>query len=755
MDSYKDSRFGKNIIYNKSKTIENKINKSQTQDFKRNNYTSEKENISKINRENIPENNFFMNISTIIKDNNNYMDKFYQKEIEDIFNKENIEFNDFSKNIIYEENTDLKFFNLKPNFCFFSYYLNKFFILASLKPKIINTSQHEYYFYIFENKKFLKKIKLKFENYLNKEEKFEIENLILNLKNNNQLCLYSCSKIAIINDLSDLLTYNDNSEIKVNLILDISSFNCRKGDFGKNNSVKFLKFSFWDFDNHFGLLSSNNIFQVFYFNPENINKPFENLVSIYLNKILINKKNFNIIDFDFGQTNFAFIWECFTIFFLDIKGNIIYCTPIFPKRINLNYLMPLEKMNKFLKMHYCLEKNENKKINLENREDHPYHEITEKNQFDSDDEESANRNIIKNLLDLEKKQILDKINLGKISINKNNLHDSKKKNIDTKKNIIEINEYLNNFNNSDNINFKILNIVDKIKHDNPNKMSNISIGNYTQLKILNTYPLTILRIYKNENIDILIIFNQLKPIREKKNLEIDFPYNHQSAYLIESKNLSENNKNLNEVLKNMNINKTIKIVGNPNNKTQLVINILSDVYLLNLNFIKEISNKFLFVNPSKQLNDLAINKSINVNLISELIPIIKIDYSKIKNFIEKKFSFIGLSFFNIINDESNLNLNSQENFYYKKNVDRVLFIGFNTKNKIFCKEYTSYKDVSDIFSDQKYLKNKNLDFTKFISSLDSEKKRTTIQNFLLKINNFKKLNYTNNSLEIIRTIRKM
>jgi len=744
------------------------------------------------------------NLTKVIKENNLYLDKVFEKHVDDLFTIEKIQFEDFDNNIINSDISTNEFSNLNPFFSVFSTIHQKLIILLPIISKeTTNKSKNFiYYLYFFDKNGFFKKTKILFdfnfsESYhgISDDQNFKITKMLLHQKNQNQLCFFSSTKIALLDDLNGLMNKKDLVEITINLILDLSIVTQKDEEENFNDSVKkttIIKFAFWDFDNHFGILTSNKVLKIFYFKNEgNFEDSFKNISNINLSGITqevksdlneVNLNELNIIDFDFGRCNLASIWEPFSLFFLDISGKILYCTPIFPLKINIDYLMPFKKMKKFINLYSHLEKEIEK--NSKTYKNYSLYSKSNKENFDKNEFDIenylANENIINNLIELKKNQIQKK-DYNKGSNKKNNRYENQSNNSlenqmkSYEDSTIEINEYLNYFNKRNNVYLKNIEIIDKRystdklklnlnlldslclstnKNSFLNNQSNF--GKYTNIKVLNTFPMAFIRIYENENIDVIVLNNQLEPIRKENNYKIS------DSFLIESKNLKlpfkeklDYNHNKNKNFINFFNNKRIHIIENPINNTQIAINIFSDVYLINLDFLKSISNKFYRdKEDSRPLEDCY--KNINLNIVSELIPIIKINYSKLKDFKNKKFSFIGFNFFNI---KLNIQENNSKNkiLTQKERYKNKLFIlGFDNKNRIINKEYICYQNISEIYLDEKYLKNKMCDFSEFVSKLYSKPDHNKdLKKFLIKLENYKNLESANESIQNLNSIREM
>jgi hypothetical protein len=744
-------------------------------------------------KEQIPNQYSFENISRMFQENNSFLEKIFENSVEESFSKENLNFTKFADNIVDYKNSASNFVNLKPQFSVYSILHQSLYILVSLKcNNNISDNSTDYFLYVFDKSKSFKKIKLKFNDInlskggfvtKNKKNKFLIDRIIIHQKNQNQLCFVFSNKVAFIDNLGKLNDTKSNSEIIIYPILDLTDNLSQQNFNQKDAQVSIGKFSFWDFDNHFGILTSDGILRIYYLITETdiTNFSFKNLLSISLNEPSANidkEKAMNILDFEFGRCNMASIWEAFSIFFLDASGKVFYCSPIFPEVINTDLIMPFTKMKRFLRIFSNLNRNEINSEKKNNRRNENLEKNREEN-IDKHDFDLANENIINNLIELEKSQTSDKNNDGRISIGKINLHDKRSHNPISTRTII-INDYLRAFNRQENIYLKEIVIIDrrrssdiaKLNYDflnsklNENlKNDSYNIGNYIGIKIINSYPLTILRIYKNENIDIIIMFDQPKPIRNKNDKQ------KMDCYLIDTKifkltskeqDQSDKNKSVDsQHLKNansfeafishQNTHRNLFIIENPINSSQLMINFLSDVYILNLNFLKDLSNKFLFEkNKSKNPESSIKNFSLKVN--SELIPILKINYSKIKDFTKKKFSFLGLSFLPCeFFEKSNSNKDNKV-----KMTNKVLIIGFNDKNNFFAKEYLCYENITEIFSDNLYLQNRNSDFRKFIVDKNQETEQNKdLEKFSFKIEDFRRSRLNKSRMEDINLVRKM
>ena len=646
------------------------------------------------------------NLTKIIHSINLNYPKNFDKIIDDTFLNENLNFSDFEKNIFNEINH-----SLNPFFSVYSDINKKLYILISIKSN--NDKNLEYFLFVFEKNNFLKKLKLIFKDNHQRNlqnSNFLIEKMILHQKNQNQLCLFSSSKIAMISNLN-IITEKNHLEIKS--ILDIEDYIGENNNYNNDNKSNnyFKKFSYWDFDNHFGIFSSKNILDIFYFNEHSI----EQIATINLAKIQDYYNQQNIIDFGFGRANNATIWEAFSIFFLTSTGRVFYCCPIFPKIINCDYLMSFNKMKTFLNISSNFENQKNKNTDLNDSMNSSNKSINQINlNYDV-----GNENIIANFIKLQKlkKEVI-----------------SKTQNPTNNSNLIEINEYLKYFNEEKNIFFKELSIIDKRKNSDKIYFSKDLLdflenkndkdknkGQFTQIKILSTYPLSFIRVYQQESIDVILEYDQIKPIRKE-----DFENNRKiSAFLIESKNFKINFENKN------NIQKKLEIFENPIKNTQMIINILSDVYIINLNYLSEISKKFLYGNDDKDKSTHYGSNTVNLNTSSDVISYIKINYSKIQNLKTKKFSYFGINFINLIDKNSPYTNTS------------IILLGFDIKNRLFVKEYKAFKNFNEINTENKLNEIKNTNLSQFIQ----ESKNKEVEKLTIKLLNKNKMNTLSINLE--------
>lgn len=89
-------------------------------------------------------------LTKIISENNLYMDKVFEKHIDDLFTKEKIQFEDFDASIINSDLSTKEFMNLNPFFSVFSTIHQKLIILLPIISKEQSNKSKDFsYFYIF------------------------------------------------------------------------------------------------------------------------------------------------------------------------------------------------------------------------------------------------------------------------------------------------------------------------------------------------------------------------------------------------------------------------------------------------------------------------------------------------------------------------------------------------------------------------------------------------------------------------------
>lgn len=704
-------------------------------------------------------------LTDMIASNHFNIPKNFENVVEDYFSQQNICFSNFDQVITELTPEPLKnnFVLLNPDFCVYSNLHQKLFVLTPLRKRNSNNNL-DYYMCIFEPNKFLKKIKLKFEEepnsdigHHNKQYSLRIEKLILNTKNENQMCLFSRNGIAIISDMNKIIDVISN-EYTIYTILrneHLKIFYQEDNNYQQKDEIFFYKFLFWHFENHFGIYTSDKFFKIFYINDYG---NFELIIDFNPEQTLKNYHNINLVDFDFGCNIESSIWENFAIFFLDVSGQIFYCCPVFPKKINTQILMPFRKMKNFISLlkHVRMDNYDKSLNSLDQKKNFSNIFSSSKNQKVDDTDQIGNDNIINILIDLQNKRKLEKekfivsdnVSKEKLTSNKacNDPH-----NVD-----FEINKYLNFFNEPQNIYLKKIFINDKRKSSDKLKSHssildlydpmmkcaklNKNISKYTKILVLSTFPIAVIRVFQEEILDVIIINDEIKPIRNEDCLN-DIG-NEINAFLVESKCIKINHPPISPVM-------NIKV--NPLNNTQLILNILSDVYIIYLKFLDQLNKKFCI---SKCLDDgkeeNKINRCIGIITTSELIPLIKIDYLKLKNLNAKKFSFIGLNFINLF---GNKELNQNKNFFNNNNCSRNIFaVGFDINNQIFCKEYKSYLSIEEIISDKKYSQNKNKEFNEFISISNNQEE---LEKLSVKIQLRKRLNPISSNIDNSNLLKQM
>lgn len=465
------------------------------------------------------------------------------------------------------------------------------------------------------------------------EAEFIVSGLEIHHINQNQLCFYSKDKIAFIKDLNILkdLKNKEIIEINVNQELDFQI---------KNKFICYGKFKFSEFDDYFGLLSSDNNFNLY--SIDNV------LPEITFNFDL------NIVDFEFGKASKTDILQPFNVYFLKENGEIISCSPIFPKSMNADSLSNLDD---FIDLY---DQKEASPICFENKVNFTFNDSTQNN-FDNlkpDDTEDIVLKILKNLKKCLR-CIKDEPKKPKFEQNKIIFNNKK---------TIEINDYLQSFNK--NFCFQTINISEKNNNLLNESRNSRSLANsvfpekaffkkYTQLHVLPTLPVTFLRVFENNVIEIISLIDEIKPLISRNNINKK-EENIINAVLTEIINFNH--------YPEMDLSE-FKIKSNTCDPSQILINNIFDLYILKIK--NELNNN--------NLNTIQVQYK-----KSELTKIIKIDYLK-KNFLENKiFGYFGVDF-----------------LYSKGNNNQILSIKTDPEDK-----FTPYLFSTKANKDKEFLRNR-------------------------------------------------
>jgi hypothetical protein len=716
--SNKNQEINKNINTQKNQNLI-VINKKEEE--KEKSFEDFIEKISKKLKKDKPSN---FKLTKTIDKNAKLTNKILEDLIEDTFDKIDIG-NNFPENSNPNFSSNKKIKQLKPNFSVYSNKLELQFLFLPFNPNNI--------LLIFSKEKFVKKLELIFDqknkdnnynnnnNILNKNN-FLVDKITMNQVNQNELAFFSEKKIAILTDIANLINSNE-TKIKFDFILTINDLNnyyintntntnsYYNTNTNENNlDIKFLQFYFWDFDKHFGILTNDNKIRIFnYHNKnknynDNENDTYIDIELIYeldsdLVKSHLELKNqqLNFTDFQFANIETSHFLEAFSIIILDYTGRVFYVKYIFPLEINLSVfeninfnIYEIKTFIKFLEI-YKKENIQKFKINYKN-----YDFNRNPNKIKDKELIKENEKEIKNYFEKES-FIIDTI----ISLINNNKENN---------NLINIKDLLNIFNRNEYVTIEELNIKEKEKENvenfsklerikkefhsnkfkniNTNTNFNINQNNYfSKIKLITTTPLSFIRMNKNDNIDIIlsdkeIFAEEINEIDNKKD-------NKNNAYVILNEKFYS--KVFSKVENDIFSEKLFLIDNYLNKNHYIIINYINDIYLLNLKFLKKISKNFL-----KKKTQKIFEKKFNSNTLN-LIPYLKFDYSKIKNFDNQIFGYFGINFFSL-----------------KKNINKNNFILFglnyenenNKKFSIFSREFKLYKNEKDIYEDFDFYENK-------------------------------------------------
>ncbi len=585
---------------------------------------------------------FNFNSRSLNKRDNNYtyvdenkVSKNFEKALETLL-KEKVSLEICSEKIIFKKenensiNNEIKAINfLNPNFLassaknetlylLFPRYgkdrkiIYQFFCLYEVSDKV---EIKEFYLkFESKNKNQINKINPLFAKNLNEKstdepEEFIMSGIEIHHKNQNQLCFYSKDKIAFIKDLKSLSDLKNKETIECYINHELN--------FQIKNKICYRRFKFSDFDDYFGLISSDNIFNLY---------SIDNL----LPEITIDFDS-NIVDFDFGKASSKTdILHPFSVFFLKENGEIISCSPIFPKIINADVLNNIDDyINSYYKKEGLPEIDDNKAFNDNNTQNN-FHDLK------PDETEDTVLKILKNL----KKClhcIKDEPKIPKLVQNKIIFNNKKE---------IEINNYLRSFNK--NCALQTLNISEKnynlLNESRTTRSYSNSISfdkpferKFTQIYALPTSPVTLLRVFENNVLEIISLIDEIKPLYTRNNIykkeEVMF-----NAVLTEIINFNH--------YPEMEL-AELKISKNQCDSSQILINNINDLFIL-------------------KVNDIIYNPTLNQNQFkkSELRKIIKIDYLKKNSFENRNIGFLGVDF-----------------FYFKGNNNQILLIKTNSDKK--------------------------------------------------------------------------
>ena len=249
--------------------------------------------------------------------------KLTPKIFEDLI-EDKIDSNDFQginiSAFMQNKNSENKIKQLNPNFSIFANRLQLQFLFFPYN----NTKN---ILFVFNKEKLKKKIEIIFEKNSDFDYNFFVEKIVINQANENEIAFLSKEKIAILFDITNLI---NSKETKINLNF-ILSTNDLSNDNNNNNDtqLKILQFYFWDFEKHFGIITTDNKIRIFFYNNFNeIELIYELDSEIIKNKSGV--KYLNLTDFQFSDIKTSHFLEAFSLIILDFTGRIFTVKYIFP-----------------------------------------------------------------------------------------------------------------------------------------------------------------------------------------------------------------------------------------------------------------------------------------------------------------------------------------------------------------------------------------------------------------------------------------
>lgn len=580
------------------------------------------------------------NVTKMIENNS----KLSKKILEDII-EENLDSNQIKEIPSFIQGNNIR--HLTPNFSAFSNKLQLNFLFFPYETKNI--------LLIFSKEKLIKKIEIIFER-KNDESTFAIEKIIMNQANQNEIAFFSDKKISILTEIDKLIDSND-TRINIDFNLTVKDL-FFSNNINHTNSLKFLQFYFWDFEKHFGILTNDDVIRIFNYNENNVELIYEFDSEIVKNQTGVIHSKFT--DFQFADAKSSHFLEAFSLIILDFTGKIFTVKYIFPLELNLNSFKNLHEKMTFVRFLDIYKKEKMEKIENANGKTFNFNinKKTEKENYFHLEIFIIDQ--ITSQIKPENKHLINMYYLIDLFKNKK-LHQIEE---------LSIIEKRENFSKFERIN--------KEFHSNNQKKY------FSKLKIITTTPLSLIRVFKDDSLDIIL---SNKQIFADENLNLN---SKNFAYLISTENFSANYFPNEE--------QKLFLVDNHLTKNHyLIVNFINDVYLLNLKFLKKISKNFLKGKTKKLMENF------KKDSICSLIPYLKFDYSKIKNFKNKIFGYFGINFFSL-----------------NENKKKFILFGINFDQEFFCREFKLYSNEKEISEDFKFLQNKE----KF------EKKELTEENLL-------------------------
>jgi len=435
--------------------------------------------------------------------------------------------------------------------------------------------------------------------------------LFILYKNNNNINLISFSQdnnsLQInLNENNEINNINNNLE---NIILELN----------ENNNEKELIIIIDKFLFLFQNLKNINQIQKFKLSEKIISIHFSNFQKyfgiLYINKFILYNFNFKIIsnipliesqkiiDFSFNK-KIQKCFEIFTIFFLNIYGEIMICGPIIPEYFFIKKL-DFYKIENFL----------NKNLPYINKNKEIYFTYN----------------------------IFNELKSSCKDINKEN---------DNENYYFKINEKLERLNKS--VTKKNLYIQNNFIKDNNNDLYK---REYKQIKILNCEPIIILRISKFNEIDVIIIVENIYAMIKVINMNINKDnIIFQKNFFIERINLSNDNNNNNYINYNNYDNNLIRFYNMNNNNNKLICSLCNNnIYYIDINYLDEFEKLI-------NLEGNEINKDNNYSIHSNLIQII----SNKNNIFQKEIIIFPYEKFLILNGYIQSNNNNIKKYKSSK-----------------------------------------------------------------------------------------
>lgn len=495
-----------------------------------------------------------------------------------IENEVEYELENFLNTLKTKSNIDLnlKYLNNSLSSTIYSSVNNELYILLKSSDSTKKIENYSLVTFSFETSSIKSKKNLKFilDDVPKEISIMTVHEMQLHPGNENQMCFFSPEYLAFIKDLKSETEEKGEETLEMNII---HTGGLKRESVGESQALRYKVFKFSNFDNHFGVLFTNNSFGLYSIDSK-------------VSQVLINKisKDIEIKNFSFGSV-IEFGWSNFSIFFLDAEGGIHYACPVFPNqfKISQSYLKSMLGFVRNLKSHQG--------------------RSTEEEHFKNE----------KILFHLDKCSMAEP---EKVKGDQSFVAEETK--------LVRIQEYLKNFNK--NINLNTITTIDKRKpadlilFEDSIKSSHIE---YHNIYIVKMHPLTILRVGMKKGgskdsrllffIDILICHDDITPIRKSVTTK--------NGYLIESvifKYNFDSNSNPSRAKILNNISMDNLIFGRnyySSKKFSIYVNILNDIFEVNFPYLKSLSESYSLYAGGKDLK---------LNISARIKNILTFNYSK-------------------------------------------------------------------------------------------------------------------------------